>query len=68
MASGGNNSNDSPEIVPAREITAKIEKTFLVRGRMPISFLNGPNAAASIAPTLIRHWADSPDQVPVPST
>ena len=30
---------------------------FLVRGRGSISyFLNGPNAAASIAPTLIRHW------------
>ena len=28
---------------------------FLVRDRWPI-FLKGPNAAASIAPTLIRHW------------
>jgi len=30
MASGGNNFNDFPEIVPTREITIKIEKTFLV--------------------------------------
>jgi len=30
------------------------EDFFLVRGRGPIS--NGPNAAASITPTLIRHW------------
>ena len=51
MTSDGNNFNDFPEIVPTREITTKIEKTFLflVRGR-------GPNAAASTAPTLIRHW------------
>ena len=39
------------KIIPTREITTKIEKTFLflVRGR-------GPNVAAPIAPTLIRHW------------
>jgi len=30
MESGGNNFNDFPEIVPTREITTKIEKTFLV--------------------------------------
>jgi len=30
MASGGNNFNDFPEIVPTTEITIKIEKTFLV--------------------------------------
>ena len=30
MTSGGNNFNDIPEIVPAREITTKIQKTFLV--------------------------------------
>jgi len=31
MTSGGNNFNDFPEIVPpTREITTKIEKTFLV--------------------------------------
>ena len=37
MASGGNDFNDFPEIVPTREITTKTEKTFLVvvhgRGR-----------------------------------
>jgi len=32
MASGGNNFNDFLEIVPTREITIKIKKTFLVRG------------------------------------
>jgi len=37
MASGGNNFNDFPEIVPTREITTDIEKTFLVRGRGPVS-------------------------------
>ena len=30
MTSGGNNFNDFHEIVPTREITSKIEKTFLV--------------------------------------
>jgi len=35
MTSGGNSCNDFPEIVPTREITTKLEKTFLflVRGR-----------------------------------
>jgi len=35
MTSGGNNFNDFPEIVAAREITTKMEKIFLflVRGR-----------------------------------
>ena len=43
-------------IVPTREITTKIEKTFLFSCRWPWAyFLNGPNAAASTAPTLIRH-------------
>jgi len=37
VTSGGNNFNDSPEIVPTREITTKTEKTFLVRGCEPIS-------------------------------
>jgi len=56
MTSAGNYFNDFPEIVPTREITTKIEKIFLVlvRGRGAY-FLNGPNAAASIATTLIRH-------------
>ena len=36
MTSGGNRVNDFSEIVPTREITTKIEKTFLVRGRGPI--------------------------------
>jgi len=52
MKSSGNAFNDFPEIVPTREITAKIEKTFLPWAWA--YFLNGPNAAASIAPTL--HW------------
>jgi len=30
MTSGGNNYNDFPDIVPSREITAKLEKIFLV--------------------------------------
>jgi len=39
MTSGGNSFNNYPEIVPAREITTKIAKTFLflVRGRGPMS-------------------------------
>jgi len=36
MTSGGNNFNDFPEIVPTREITTKIEKTFLVFSPMPV--------------------------------
>ena len=30
MTFGGNNFNDFPEIVPTREITTKIKKTFFV--------------------------------------
>ena len=30
MTSGDNNFNDFPDFVPTREITTKIEKTFLV--------------------------------------
>ena len=30
MKSGGNGFNDFPEIVPTREITTEMEKTFLV--------------------------------------
>jgi len=39
MTSGGNDFNDFLEIVPTREITTKIENTFLflARGRGPIS-------------------------------
>ena len=44
------------QIVPTREITTETEKTFLVRGRAAY-FLHRPNAAASVAPTLIRHCA-----------
>ena len=32
------------------------EKTFFSRPWPLAYFLNGPNAAASIAPALIRHW------------
>ena len=56
MTSGGNNFNDFPEIVSSREITTKIEKTSFSRPWQWAYSLNGPNAAASIAPTLIRHW------------
>ena len=59
MTSGSNNYDDFPETVPTREITTKIEKTFLFFRPWPWSwayFLNEPNAAASIAPTLIGHW------------
>ena len=58
MTFGGNDFNDFPEIVPTKEITTKTEETILV---FPFSrpwpwayFLNGPNATASVAPTLIR--------------
>jgi len=37
MTFGGNNFNDFPEIVPTKEITAKIEKIFLFLVRGPIS-------------------------------
>jgi len=49
-----NSFNDFPEIAPTTEIATKIEKTFS-RPWPWAYFLNGPNAAASIAPTLIRH-------------
>jgi len=51
MTSGGNNFTDFPEIVPTREITAKIDKNFFSHPWPWAYFLNGPNAAASIAPT-----------------
>jgi len=50
---GGNSFNDFPEIVQTTEITTKIEKTFLVFSPY---FLNGRNAAAATAASLIRHW------------
>jgi len=53
MKSDGNSFNDFPEIVPNREITIKIKKIFSWSRPRPWSyFLNGPNATASIAPTL----------------
>jgi len=56
MTYGGNNFNVFPEIVPAREITTKIEKTFLFSSVAVNLFLEWAyNAASSIAPTLIRH-------------
>ena len=57
MTSGGNSFNDFPEIVPTRAITTKIQRRLLSFSRpWPWAcFLNGPNAAASIAPTVIRH-------------
>jgi len=54
MTSGGNNFDDFPENVPTAEITR--QEDFLFSRPWPWAyFLNGPNAAASIAPTLIRH-------------
>ena len=54
-SASGSSFNDFPEIVPTREITTKIVVFFsrvLDRGRWAY-FLNGPNAAVSIVPTLI---------------
>jgi len=54
MTSGGNYFNGFLEIVPTREITTKTEKTFLFSCPWQWAcFLNGPNAAASTAPTVI---------------
>jgi len=57
MTSGGNNFNDFLETAPTREIANKIEKTFFVFSFLAprAYFLNGPNVAASMAPTFIRH-------------
>jgi len=56
MTFGGNNFNDFPEIVPTREITTKIKKTFFrfFRPWQWAYFLNGPNASSSIALTLFK--------------
>ena len=61
MTLGVNNFNDFPEIVPTRDITTQnTEKTFLVASSVAVVyFLNGPNAAASTAPTLIQHWVEN---------
>jgi len=49
MTSGGNRVNDLSEIVPTREITTKIEKTFLVRGRGPICCdINGSHLDSAV--------------------
>ena len=60
MTSGGNSFNDFPEIVPTGEITTKAEtRPLLFSFSRPwpwASFLNGSNAAASTAPSGIRHW------------
>jgi len=57
MTSVGNNFYDFLEILPTTVITTKIEMSFLFLVPWPWAyFLNGPNAAGSIAPTLIRHW------------
>ena len=50
-----NDFNDFPEIVLTREIAATREKTFLVFSSVAVAYiLNGPIAAASIAPTPVR--------------
>ena len=61
MTSSGNNFNDFSKIAPTREITTKIEKTFFSRPWPWVYFLNEPNAAASIAPTIIRPCTNTPD-------
>jgi len=54
-------------IVPIREITTKIEKTCLFSRQWPWAyFLNGPNAAASTAPTSIRHWSQLANKANIP--
>ena len=52
MISGGNSFNDVPEIVPTREITSPKQRRLFSFPRpwLWAYFLNGPNAAASIAP------------------
>jgi len=39
MTFGGDNFNDLPEIVPTREITTRIEKTFLVFSSVAVGLL-----------------------------
>jgi len=51
MTFGGDNFNDLPEIVPTREITTRIEKTFLVFSSVAVGLLL---ERASIARSLIR--------------
>jgi len=57
MTSGGNNFNDFPEIVPTREITTKVEKTFLVFSSVavqgPISQMD-PTQCCSINSTRLN--------------
>jgi len=59
MTSGGNNFNDFPETVPnrLRNRNQNREDFSISRPWHWAYFLNGPYAAASTAPTLIRHWA-----------
>ena len=56
----------SVEIVPNREITTKIEKTSFSRPWPWVCLLNEPNAAASTAPTLIRHCSGPVTIAPSP--
>jgi len=56
VTSGGNSFNVFPEIVPTREITTKIERRLFFFSSVAVGLLNGPNAAESIAPTLISHY------------
>jgi len=60
MTSGGNSFNDFHEIVPNRENTTKIEKTFLflVRGRGPIYWM-GLCCSTHLNPALKEHWTCS---------
>jgi len=57
MTTGGIDINDFPETVSTTQITTQnTEKTFLVSSSVAVVyFLNGPDAAASTASTLIQH-------------
>jgi len=65
MTSGGNDFNDFREIVPTIQVTTEVEKTSCSRPWPWAYFLNGPSAAASIAPALIRHCLSCHDAATV---
>jgi len=56
MTSGGNNFNDFPKLYQPQKSRPKNREDFSFSRPWPWTyFLNGLNAAASIAPTLSRH-------------
>jgi len=54
MTFGGDNFNDLPEIVPTREITTRIEKTFLVFSSVAVGLLLERAQCCSINSTQIN--------------